>query len=50
MTPHVWTDDPGAPRVWPGAHQPLGATWSPEATNFAVYAPEATGVEVCLFH
>ena len=35
--------------VWPGQHQPLGATWSEESTNFAVYAPEATRVEVCLF-
>jgi glycogen debranching enzyme GlgX len=35
--------------VWPGQHQPLGATWSEEATNFAVYAPEATRLEVCLF-
>jgi glycogen debranching enzyme GlgX len=36
--------------VWPGAHQPLGATWSAESTNFAVYAPEAWRVEVCLFN
>ena len=35
--------------VWPGRHEPLGATWGPEATNFAVYAPEARSVEVCLF-
>jgi glycogen operon protein len=35
--------------VWPGEQHPLGATWSEEATNFAVFAPEATGVEVCLF-
>ncbi len=35
--------------VWPGHHEPLGATWSEEATNFAVYAPEATQVWVCLF-
>jgi glycogen operon protein len=35
--------------AWPGQHHPLGATWSEESTNFAVYAPEATGVEVCLF-
>ena len=27
--------------AWPGSHQPLGATWGPEATNVAVYAPEA---------
>jgi glycogen operon protein len=35
--------------AWPGSHQPLGATWSPDSTNFAVYAPEATRVELCLF-
>ena len=35
--------------MWPGQHHPLGATWAAESTNFAVYAPEATGVEVCLF-
>ncbi len=35
--------------VWPGRHQDLGATWGPEATNFAVHAPEATAVWVCLF-
>ncbi|MGA8211449.1 MAG: glycogen debranching protein GlgX [Nocardioidaceae bacterium] len=40
-------DDP--PRAWPGRHHPLGSTWSPESTNFAVYAPEATRVEVSLF-
>ncbi len=49
MNPRVWTADDDAEAVWPGQHQPLGATWSPEATNFAVYAPEATLVEVCLF-
>ena len=35
--------------VWPGHHQQLGATWTPEATNFAVWAPEATAAWVCLF-
>ena len=35
--------------AWPGSHQPLGATWSEESTNFAVFAPEATAVELCLF-
>ncbi len=37
------------PYVWPGSHEPRGATWSPESTNFAVFAPDATAVEVCLF-
>ncbi len=35
--------------VWPGRNWPLGATWTPEATNFAVHAPAATAVWVCLF-
>jgi glycogen debranching enzyme GlgX len=41
--------DPEPPLAWPGSHYPLGATWSQESTNFAVYAPEATRVELCLF-
>src|ERR687890_224356 len=44
------TGDPlERPVVWPGSHEPRGATWSPESTNFAVFAPDATAVEVCLF-
>jgi glycogen debranching enzyme GlgX len=39
----------GCTPAWPGQHEPLGATWTEESTNFAVYAPEATRVEVCLF-
>ena len=35
--------------MWPGKHHPLGATFGEEATNFAVYAPEATSMEVCFF-
>ncbi|WP_245999910.1 glycogen debranching protein GlgX [Nocardioides pocheonensis] len=35
--------------VWPGHSWPLGASWSEEATNFAVYAPEATAMWVCVF-
>jgi glycogen operon protein len=35
--------------VWPGRTWPLGATYDAEATNFAVRAPEATRVWVCLF-
>jgi glycogen operon protein len=35
--------------VWPGRSWPLGATWSEESTNFAVYAPEATAMWVCVF-
>jgi glycogen debranching enzyme GlgX len=49
VNPTTWTEDSDHAPVWPGQHQPLGATWAEEATNFAVYAPEATRVEVCLF-
>ena len=35
--------------MWPGRNYPLGSTWSEEATNFAVHAPRATAVWVCLF-
>ena len=35
--------------MWPGRNWPLGATWSEESTNFAVYAPDAESVWVCLF-
>ncbi len=34
--------------MWPGSSHPLGSTWSPEATNFAVHAPRATAAWVCL--
>jgi len=39
----------GAAAVWPGSHYPLGATWDEESTNFAVYAPGATSMTLCLF-
>ncbi|QWC84833.1 glycogen debranching protein GlgX [Nocardioidaceae bacterium] len=51
MTHHRWTwtsREETAP-VWPGRHQQLGATWSPVSTNFAVHAPNATRVWLCLF-
>ncbi len=35
--------------MWPGFHQLLGATWTPDSTNFAVWSPEATAMWVCLF-
>ncbi|WP_284533497.1 glycogen debranching protein GlgX [Nocardioides sp. T2.26MG-1] len=35
--------------MWPGSNHPMGSTWSPEATNFAVHAPRATAAWVCLF-
>ncbi|WP_245597136.1 glycogen debranching protein GlgX [Jiangella gansuensis] len=34
---------------WPGHWSPLGATFGPEATNFALWAPDAEQVELCLF-
>jgi glycogen operon protein len=39
----------GHARSWPGRPHPLGATWDGEGTNFAVYAPSAEAVDVCLF-
>jgi len=32
-----------------GRPYPLGATWQPEGTNFAVYCPKASRVLLCLF-
>ncbi|MGI8522559.1 MAG: glycogen debranching protein GlgX [Nocardioides sp.] len=49
MTPGIWSHRGETSPVWPGRNRPLGATWSPEATNFAVYAPEATSLWVCLY-
>jgi isoamylase len=34
---------------WPGRPTPLGATWNGEGTNFALFAPQAESVDVCLF-
>ena len=45
----MWDHADETTTVWPGRNWPLGATWSPEATNFAVYAPRATAAWVCLF-
>jgi len=36
-------------RVWPGRPYPLGANWNGSGTNFALYAENATKVELCLF-
>jgi glycogen debranching enzyme GlgX len=49
VTPGIWTHLGQRSRVWPGRNWPLGATWSPESTNFAVYSPNATECWVCLF-
>lgn len=36
-------------KIYVGNPFPLGATWDGEGVNFAVYAENATGVELCLF-
>jgi isoamylase len=36
-------------RIWPGKPYPLGATWDGRGVNFAIYAENATKVELCLF-
>jgi glycogen debranching enzyme GlgX len=45
----VWRELGERAAVWPGRFEPRGATWTPEATNFAVHAPRATAAWVCLF-
>ncbi|WP_426245263.1 glycogen debranching protein GlgX [Nocardioides sp. LHG3406-4] len=49
MTPGMWDHQGQRNAVWPGRNWPLGATWSEDSTNFAVYAPQATRAWVCLF-
>jgi glycogen debranching enzyme GlgX len=49
VSPGIWTHLGQRARVWPGRNWPLGATWSPESTNFAVYAPNATECWLCVF-
>ena len=34
---------------YPGIPYPLGATWDGDGVNFALFAENATGVELCLF-
>ncbi|HEY0611479.1 MAG TPA: glycogen debranching protein GlgX [Chitinophaga sp.] len=36
-------------KVYPGKPYPLGATWDGAGVNFALYAENATAVELCLF-
>ena len=48
-TTTAWNHEGETRSVWPGRNYPLGATWSSQATNFAVYAPAAEAVWVCLF-
>ena len=35
--------------VYPGSPYPLGATWDGKGVNFALYADNAIGVDLCLF-
>ncbi|MFT2009943.1 glycogen debranching protein GlgX [Pontibacter sp. 13R65] len=35
--------------VYPGSPYPLGATWDGKGVNFALYAENASNVELCLF-
>lgn len=36
-------------RSWPGKPYPLGATWTGDGVNFALFSQHATAVDVCLF-
>ncbi|HWI43393.1 MAG TPA: glycogen debranching protein GlgX [Nocardioides sp.] len=49
MTPGLWRSIGDRSAVWPGRNWPLGATWTAESTNFAVYAPRASDVWLCIF-
>ncbi len=49
VTPGQWSATDERVAVWPGRNWPLGATWGEESTNFAVHAPDATHVWLCLF-
>jgi glycogen operon protein len=37
------------PKIWKGYAYPLGATWMGTGTNFAIFARDASKVELCLF-
>ncbi|AWB67825.1 glycogen debranching enzyme GlgX [Saccharobesus litoralis] len=36
-------------KVWPGKPYPLGATWTGDGVNFALFSEHAERVELCLF-
>jgi glycogen operon protein len=40
---------PRATQVWQGKPYPLGATWTGDGVNFALFSAHATGVVLCLF-
>src|SRR4051794_7922732 len=35
--------------AWPGKSYPLGATWTGDGVNFAIFSARATSIELCLF-
>ncbi|MFA6085456.1 glycogen debranching protein GlgX [Mucilaginibacter sp.] len=37
-------------KIYPGKPYPLGALWDDQGVNFALYADNATSVELCLFN
>jgi isoamylase len=37
-------------KIYPGSPYPLGATWDGRGVNFALFAENATAVELCLFN
>lgn len=37
-------------KIYPGDPYPLGATWDGSGVNFAIYADNATAVELCFFN
>ena len=39
----------GPPVIREGSSYPLGATWTGEGTNFALFSAHATKIEVCIF-
>jgi glycogen operon protein len=49
VTPGLWRSLGEQAPTWPGRNWPLGATWTPASTNFAIYAPSATDVWLCLY-
>src|SRR5688572_13325284 len=40
---------PVASKLWKGHAYPLGATWTGDGVNFALFSQHATGVVLCLF-
>jgi glycogen operon protein len=49
VAPGLWRTRGETAPIWPGRNFPLGSTWSEQATNFAVWAPEGSAAWVCLF-